>query len=88
LGRRFRHAPIELNKEMEDIKEIIGMNTQLETSRQLEISPTLLLALRSWNLGMASSRKSYTIAREVHSQWSDHWNCQVHERKAKCGVQV
>jgi hypothetical protein len=36
---------------MEDVEEISGTSTQLETSRQLEISPTLLLTLRSWNLG-------------------------------------
>ncbi len=44
-------APIDIDKEMEDMEEIGGMNTQLETSKQLEISPTLLLMLKSWNLG-------------------------------------
>jgi hypothetical protein len=36
---------------MEDIEKINGMNTQLKTSRQLKFSPTLLLTLKSWNLG-------------------------------------
>ncbi len=44
-------APIDFNEEMEDVEEIGGMNIQLETSRQLEILPTLLPTLRSWNLG-------------------------------------
>jgi hypothetical protein len=47
LGTHFQHAPIELDEEMEDVEEINGMDTEPETSRQLEISPTLLLALRS-----------------------------------------
>jgi hypothetical protein len=29
----FQHTPIELNEQVEDIKEVGGMNTQLETSR-------------------------------------------------------
>jgi hypothetical protein len=47
----FQHTPIGVDEEMEDIKEIDGTNTQLESSRQLEISLTLLPALWSWNLG-------------------------------------
>jgi hypothetical protein len=47
----FWHTPIEFNEEMEDIEEVSGMNTQPETSRQLEISLTLLPVLKSWNLG-------------------------------------
>jgi hypothetical protein len=50
-GGCFWHAPIDFDENMEDVEEIDGMNIQLETSRQLKISPTLLLALRSWNLG-------------------------------------
>jgi hypothetical protein len=33
LGVCFQHAPIDVDEEMEDIEEIGGMNTQLETSR-------------------------------------------------------
>jgi hypothetical protein len=51
LGVCFWRAPIELNKKLEDIEEVGGMSTQLETSRQLEILLTLLLVLRFWNLG-------------------------------------
>jgi hypothetical protein len=47
----FWHTPIELNEEMEDIEEASGMTTQPENSRKLEISLTLLLVLKSWNLG-------------------------------------
>ncbi len=32
LGTHFWHAPIDVNEEMEDVKEINGMNTQLETT--------------------------------------------------------
>lgn len=35
---------------MEDVDEIVGTNTQLKTLKQLEILPTLLSTLRSWNL--------------------------------------
>lgn len=31
-GTHFWHTPIDVNEEMEDVKEINGMNTQLETS--------------------------------------------------------
>jgi hypothetical protein len=51
LGVCFWRAPIELNEELEDIEEVGGMSTQLETSRQLEILLTLSLVLRFWNLG-------------------------------------
>jgi hypothetical protein len=47
LKMGFWHAPIELNKKMEDIEEVNGMNTQPETLRQFEISLTFLPVLRS-----------------------------------------
>jgi hypothetical protein len=50
-GGCFWHVPIDIDEDMEDVKEIDGTSIQLETSRQLKISPTLLLALKSWNLG-------------------------------------
>jgi len=51
IKAHFWHAPIDINEEMEDVKEIGGTSAQPETSKQLEISPMLLLTLRSWNLG-------------------------------------
>jgi hypothetical protein len=36
--------------EIEDVKEVGGTSTQPKTSKQLKISLTLLLTLRSWNL--------------------------------------
>jgi len=36
---------------MEDVEEVGGTSTQLESSRKLDILPTLLSMLRSWNLG-------------------------------------
>ncbi len=33
LGAHFRFTPIDLDKEINDIEEVDGMNTQLETSR-------------------------------------------------------
>jgi hypothetical protein len=51
LGAHFLCPPIDLDTEMEDIEEINEIKTQRKTLRQLEISPTMLLALRSWNLG-------------------------------------
>jgi hypothetical protein len=47
LRTRFLQAPIELNEEMEDIEEVGGMTNQPKTSRQQEISLTLLPVLRS-----------------------------------------
>ncbi len=41
-GVRFQRAPIDIDEKMEDVKEICWTNTQLETSRQLEISPMFL----------------------------------------------
>jgi len=59
----FRHAPIDINEEMEDVKKIGEMNTQLETLMQLEIS-----SMQHCNLtiGLALSPKSYTVPKEVH----------------------
>jgi hypothetical protein len=51
IKAHFRHTPIDINEEMEDVKEIGGTSAQPETSKQLEISPMLLPTLRSWNLG-------------------------------------
>jgi hypothetical protein len=44
-------TPIDLDKEMQDIEEINKTRTQLKTLRQLDVSPTMLPALKSWNLG-------------------------------------
>ncbi len=51
LKAHFWHAPIDINEEMEDVKEIGGTSAQLKISKQLEISLMLLLTLRSWNSG-------------------------------------
>jgi hypothetical protein len=51
LRARFRFTLIDLDKEINDIEEVDGMNTQLETSRQPKIPPTLMSTLQSWNLG-------------------------------------
>jgi hypothetical protein len=50
-GASFQCAPINIDVEMEDVKEVGGTSTQPETSKQLKISSTLLSRLRSWNLG-------------------------------------
>jgi hypothetical protein len=50
LRVHFQYAPIDIDVEIEDVKEVGGTGTQLKTSKQLEISSTLLLTLRSWNL--------------------------------------
>jgi hypothetical protein len=51
LGVRFKLTLIDLDKEINGVEQVDGMNTQLETSRQPKIPPTLMLALKSWNLG-------------------------------------
>jgi hypothetical protein len=48
---RFWHAPIDLDKEMEDVEEVGGTSTQPKSSQRLDILPTLLSMLKSWNLG-------------------------------------
>jgi hypothetical protein len=42
LGVHFRLTLIDLDKEINDIEEVDGMNTQLETSQQPKIPPTLM----------------------------------------------
>jgi hypothetical protein len=51
---------------MEDVKEISGTNTQLKTSRQLKISPTLPSALKSWNLGRLHPQNLILSFRTTH----------------------
>ncbi len=42
----FQHAPIDIDEEMEDVKEIGGTSAQLKTSKEPEISPMLLPTLK------------------------------------------
>ncbi len=42
----FQHAPIDLDEEMEEVKEIGGTSAQLKTSKEPEISMMLLPTLK------------------------------------------
>jgi hypothetical protein len=78
---------IDLDKEMDDVEKVDGTITQPETFWQLKIPPTLLLTLRSWNLGRFCPKNPIPLLKKCTSE-IDHRTFIVQRRKIGIRIQV
>jgi hypothetical protein len=67
LGVHFQCAPIDFNKEMEDIEEINETRTQLENLKAIGYLTHNVTNVEILEFGLTLSSKSYIVTKEAHS---------------------